>query len=177
MPQWLLASHAGARRRSGRSPLSGDRRRACVERTYLADNTAGMAKPLPAGFIIPARPIRASKPPSGPDWVHEIKPRRLSADRADGGKCMPSTKGPSAYAASRLRLCARRQGAGHAGDSAIPRAPVDHEHCGLYGLSPESIPRFLARLSGRLALIWDRRRRPAALASQLADPNNQASSR
>jgi ATP-dependent DNA ligase len=32
-----------------------------------------MAKPLPAGFIIPARPIRASKPPSGPDWVHEIK--------------------------------------------------------------------------------------------------------
>jgi bifunctional non-homologous end joining protein LigD len=69
----LLASHAGARRRSGRSPLSGDRRRARVERTYLAANTAGMAKPLPAGFIVPARPIRASKPPSGPDWVHEIK--------------------------------------------------------------------------------------------------------
>jgi bifunctional non-homologous end joining protein LigD len=32
-----------------------------------------MAKPLPAGFIVPARPILASKPPSGPDWVHEIK--------------------------------------------------------------------------------------------------------
>jgi bifunctional non-homologous end joining protein LigD len=32
-----------------------------------------MAKPLPAGFIIPARPIPASRPPSGPDWVHEIK--------------------------------------------------------------------------------------------------------
>jgi bifunctional non-homologous end joining protein LigD len=30
-------------------------------------------KRLPAGFIIPARPIRASKPSSGPDWVHEIK--------------------------------------------------------------------------------------------------------
>jgi ATP dependent DNA ligase domain len=28
---------------------------------------------LPAGFVIPAQPIRASKPPSGPDWVHEIK--------------------------------------------------------------------------------------------------------
>jgi bifunctional non-homologous end joining protein LigD len=32
-----------------------------------------MAKPLPAGFIVPARPIHASKPPSRPNWVHEIK--------------------------------------------------------------------------------------------------------
>jgi bifunctional non-homologous end joining protein LigD len=32
-----------------------------------------MATPLPAGFIVPAQPIKASKPPSGPDWVHEIK--------------------------------------------------------------------------------------------------------
>jgi ATP-dependent DNA ligase len=30
-------------------------------------------KRLPAGFVVPARPIRASKPPSGGDWVHEIK--------------------------------------------------------------------------------------------------------
>jgi bifunctional non-homologous end joining protein LigD len=29
--------------------------------------------PLPAGFIIPAQPVMASRPPSGPDWVHEIK--------------------------------------------------------------------------------------------------------
>jgi bifunctional non-homologous end joining protein LigD len=28
---------------------------------------------VPAGFVVPAQPIRASKPPSGPDWVHEIK--------------------------------------------------------------------------------------------------------
>jgi bifunctional non-homologous end joining protein LigD len=28
---------------------------------------------LPAGFIIPAQPVNASKPPSGADWVHEIK--------------------------------------------------------------------------------------------------------
>jgi len=28
---------------------------------------------LPAGFVIPAQPIKASKPPSGADWVHEIK--------------------------------------------------------------------------------------------------------
>jgi bifunctional non-homologous end joining protein LigD len=30
-------------------------------------------KRLPDGFIIPAQPIMASKPPSGHDWVHEIK--------------------------------------------------------------------------------------------------------
>jgi hypothetical protein len=29
--------------------------------------------PLPAGFAIPAQPVKASKPPVGPDWVHEIK--------------------------------------------------------------------------------------------------------
>jgi bifunctional non-homologous end joining protein LigD len=28
---------------------------------------------VPAGFVIPAQPVLASKPPSGPDWVHEIK--------------------------------------------------------------------------------------------------------
>jgi hypothetical protein len=30
-------------------------------------------KRLPDGFIIPAQPVLASKPPSGTDWVHEIK--------------------------------------------------------------------------------------------------------
>jgi bifunctional non-homologous end joining protein LigD len=29
--------------------------------------------PLLAGFITPAQPVLASKPPSGADWVHEIK--------------------------------------------------------------------------------------------------------
>ena len=28
---------------------------------------------LPAGFVIPTQPVLASRPPSGPDWVHEIK--------------------------------------------------------------------------------------------------------
>jgi bifunctional non-homologous end joining protein LigD len=28
---------------------------------------------LPAGFVVPAQPIKASKPPSGAGWVHEIK--------------------------------------------------------------------------------------------------------
>jgi len=30
-------------------------------------------KRLPAGFVIPAQPVMASKPPSGSEWVHEIK--------------------------------------------------------------------------------------------------------
>src|SRR5215510_6109981 len=30
-------------------------------------------KRLPAGFVIPARPVLASRAPTGPDWVHEIK--------------------------------------------------------------------------------------------------------
>jgi bifunctional non-homologous end joining protein LigD len=30
-------------------------------------------KRLPAGFVIPAQPVLASRPPSGPGWVHEIK--------------------------------------------------------------------------------------------------------
>jgi bifunctional non-homologous end joining protein LigD len=30
-------------------------------------------KRIPAGFIVPAQPVRASRPPSGADWVHEIK--------------------------------------------------------------------------------------------------------
>jgi ATP-dependent DNA ligase len=29
--------------------------------------------PLPAGFVIPAQPVKASTPPVGADWVHEIK--------------------------------------------------------------------------------------------------------
>jgi bifunctional non-homologous end joining protein LigD len=29
--------------------------------------------PLPAGFVVPAQPVKASKPPVGTDSVHEIK--------------------------------------------------------------------------------------------------------
>jgi ATP-dependent DNA ligase len=27
----------------------------------------------PAGFVVPAQPVKAAKPPVGTDWVHEIK--------------------------------------------------------------------------------------------------------
>jgi bifunctional non-homologous end joining protein LigD len=32
-----------------------------------------LIKHLPAGFVIPAQPVMASRPPSDADWVHEIK--------------------------------------------------------------------------------------------------------
>jgi ATP-dependent DNA ligase len=28
---------------------------------------------LPAGFIVPAQPVERAAPPTGADWVHEIK--------------------------------------------------------------------------------------------------------
>jgi bifunctional non-homologous end joining protein LigD len=31
------------------------------------------ARPRPAGFILPCQPCPADRPPSGPDWQHEIK--------------------------------------------------------------------------------------------------------
>jgi hypothetical protein len=37
--------------------------------------------PLPAGFAVPAEAIEASRPPSGADWVHEI---RIPDDRPPG---------------------------------------------------------------------------------------------
>jgi bifunctional non-homologous end joining protein LigD len=50
-------------------------------------------KPLPAGFIIPAQPVLASKPPSGADWVHEIK--------HDGYRMIVRRDGPSVRLYSR----------------------------------------------------------------------------
>jgi hypothetical protein len=40
----------------------------------LSGSCANMStKRLPPGFIIPAQPVLASRPRSGPGWVHEIK--------------------------------------------------------------------------------------------------------
>jgi bifunctional non-homologous end joining protein LigD len=47
-----------------------------IECTELTADTCRMAmriKRLPVGFVIPAQPVLASKPPTGADWVHEIK--------------------------------------------------------------------------------------------------------
>jgi ATP-dependent DNA ligase len=50
-------------------------------------------KPLPAGFVIPAQPVKASKPPSGSAWVHEIK--------HDGYRLIVRRDGPSVRLYSR----------------------------------------------------------------------------
>src|SRR5262249_28771574 len=36
-------------------------------------NSRGRPRNTPVAFIIPCRPIVASKPPSGPGWAHELK--------------------------------------------------------------------------------------------------------
>jgi bifunctional non-homologous end joining protein LigD len=43
---------------------------AATAATYLP---AMVIKRLPAGFVMPAQPVVASRPPSGANWVHEIK--------------------------------------------------------------------------------------------------------
>jgi bifunctional non-homologous end joining protein LigD len=50
-------------------------------------------KPHPAGFVIPAQPVKASKPPTGTDWVHEIK--------HDGYRMIVRRDGPSVRLYSR----------------------------------------------------------------------------
>jgi bifunctional non-homologous end joining protein LigD len=51
---------------------------------------------LPAGFVIPAQPVLASKPPSGADWVHEIK--------HDAYRMIVHRDGPSVRLYSRKRV-------------------------------------------------------------------------
>jgi bifunctional non-homologous end joining protein LigD len=49
--------------------------------------------PLPTGFVVPAQPVKAPKPPVGTDWVHEIK--------HDGYRIIVRRDGPT------VRLCNR----------------------------------------------------------------------
>jgi bifunctional non-homologous end joining protein LigD len=48
---------------------------------------------LPTGFIVPAQPVKASKPPVGTDWVHEIK--------RDGYRIIVRRDGPTVQLFSR----------------------------------------------------------------------------
>jgi ATP-dependent DNA ligase len=50
-------------------------------------------KSLPAGFVVPAQPVKALKPPSGAGWVHEIK--------HDGYRMIVRRDGPSVRLYSR----------------------------------------------------------------------------
>src|SRR4051794_36675495 len=40
---------------------------------YLAGMLRRVADRRPSGFVEPCRPSKAAAPPSGPEWVHEIK--------------------------------------------------------------------------------------------------------
>jgi ATP-dependent DNA ligase len=51
------------------------------------------SKHLPPGFMIPARPVMAARPPSGADWVHEIN--------HDGYRMIVRRDGPSVRLYSR----------------------------------------------------------------------------
>jgi bifunctional non-homologous end joining protein LigD len=53
-------------------------------------------KSLPAGFVVPAQPAKASKPPVGTDWVHEIK--------HDGYRLIVRRDGPTVRLYSRNAL-------------------------------------------------------------------------
>jgi hypothetical protein len=45
-----------------------------------------MLRKLPAGFIAPCLPVKASTPPSGEAWLHEIKHELYSARKSKIGK-------------------------------------------------------------------------------------------
>src|SRR5215471_135423 len=73
----------------------------------------------PPGFVEPCLPSRADRPPSGPDWVHEIKHDgyRLMARRDSTGVC-PLTRNGHDWAArypliveavNRLKVCSCRR--------------------------------------------------------------------
>jgi bifunctional non-homologous end joining protein LigD len=62
-----------------------------IESAYLLP--AMKINPLPTGFVVPAQPVKARKPPVGTDWVHEIK--------HDGYRIIVRRDGPTARLYSR----------------------------------------------------------------------------
>jgi bifunctional non-homologous end joining protein LigD len=92
-PRFLIGAEGPGREHHGHRQVLGIVRRASIG--YAGGRVAGRGRKttssllptlrqpifsgqmkinlLPAGFVIPARPVLASKPPAGTDWVHEIK--------------------------------------------------------------------------------------------------------
>jgi ATP-dependent DNA ligase len=68
---------------------------------------------FPEGFVEPCIPIRATRPPSGPDWIHEIK--------HDGYRLIVRRDGET------VRLFIRR---GHDWTERYPGSPVSLRSCG-----------------------------------------------
>jgi hypothetical protein len=68
------------------------------------------ARPLTDGFVEPCIPTLAAKPPSGPDWVHEIK--------HDGYRLI--VRGASPLVHQFCRPASERGDSSWSGDSASP---------------------------------------------------------
>jgi hypothetical protein len=78
--------------------------------------TAMKTNPLPAGFVVPAQPVKAAKPPLGTDWVHEIK--------HDGYRIIVRRDGPTArlYRRNAYDWTARLESIAAAAQRIRPRA-------------------------------------------------------
>src|SRR5215470_10550472 len=106
-------------------------------------------KRLPAGFVIPAQPVVASKPPSGADWVHEIK--------HDGYRLIVRRDGPTVrlYTGNAIDLTARFSAITAAAERIIAkRFTIDGE---AVVLGPDGLSRFeelRRRESARTAILY-----------------------
>ena len=89
---------------------------------------------LPAGFVVPAQPIKASKPPSGADWGHEIK--------HDGYRLIVRRDGPTVrlYSRNAIDLTARLSGIAAAAERIEAKSfTIDGE---AVVLGPDGLSRF-----------------------------------
>jgi bifunctional non-homologous end joining protein LigD len=108
-----------------------------------------MRKNLPPGFVIPAQPVEAFEPPSGPNYVHEIK--------HDGCRLIVRRDGPKIrlYSRNAVDLTARLTGiAGAASGINTKSATIDGE---AVFLGPDSLPGFddpSSREGGRAAMLY-----------------------
>src|SRR5262249_42958628 len=140
------ANH-GPPRVQGMQPATPDRWH-CSDR--LADTT-GMARHLPAGFIMPARPVPASRPPSGADWVHEIK--------HDGYRMIVRRDGPI------VRLYSRN---GYDWTSTAIAGTAERIKAKSFTIDGEAVVLGTACRSSRIFAEWTRRIRRSSTRSTLS---------
>jgi bifunctional non-homologous end joining protein LigD len=104
---------------------------------------------LPAGFVFPLQPVLASKPPSGADWVHEIK--------HDGYRMIACRDGPTVRLYSRNAYDWTERLAGIAAAAELIKAKsftIDGE---AVVLGPDGLPRFeelSRREAARTAILY-----------------------
>jgi bifunctional non-homologous end joining protein LigD len=99
-------------------------------------------KRLPAGFTVPAQPVKASKPPFGADWVHEIKHA--------GYRIMVHRDGPTVRLYSRNAYGWTARLAAIAAAAELVKAKSFTINCEAVVLGPDGLSRFEG-LRGRAA--------------------------